>query len=201
MRDSALVSPSANRSCGSLVSAPIPAGLSARLNQSSAHKKRARRLPSAPQSFAVWRRLHLLAGIRSSSSSVGRSGSGFRSSASSGGRGGRSSVGRGGSSGSGFRSGVGCGGSSFSSSVRSGGSGVFSLAASRESESGAGSSGDENDLAHVWYSLNSEWTPPGPQHKAYVTVRKANLYGRLRRSNNALRPAMQAIGAWRANFG
>ncbi|MEN9683258.1 MAG: hypothetical protein RLZZ427_1009 [Pseudomonadota bacterium] len=91
-------------------------------------------MPSRPNSFAVWRRLHLLFG--SSSSSVGSSGVGR----------GRSSVGSGRSSS--VSSGVGGGvGSSFGSGV--GGSSFFSLlAAGRQSESGAGSGSSENDLAH-----------------------------------------------------
>ena len=68
-----------------------------------------------------------------------------------------------------FRSGT----NGFTGSVRSNGSGVssfrsssfnyfssfFSLVrASRESENASGGSCSENDLAHEWYSLNSEWT-------------------------------------------
>ncbi len=32
------------------------------------------------------------------------------------------------------------------------------MVASRKSQNSAGNGGSENDLAHVWYSLNSEWT-------------------------------------------
>ena len=114
-------------------------------------KKRGARFPPRPPIFAVRRRLHLLGGIRSSGSSVASSVGCSSSSVSC--RGGSigcnsSSVGCSSSFSSGF-------GSSFGSSF----GGFRSLfRAGRESESGAGSGSSENDLAHVWYSLNSEWT-------------------------------------------
>ncbi len=71
------------------------------------------------------------------------------------------------SSGSGIASGV----SSFRSSSFNFFSSFFSLVrASRESENASGGSCSENDLAHEWYSLNSEWTTHGTQPHGKPTL-------------------------------
>ena len=114
-------------------------------------KKRRAGFPPRAQSLRLiirqWRRLHLgsRTGSRASGVSSGRSGrTGSRSSR-------RTSVR---SSRSGSRTSV----RSSRGGVRSGRrSGISGLVASRERESGAGDGDSENDLAHLWYSLNSEW--------------------------------------------
>ena len=87
-----------------------------------------------------------------------------------------SSVGGTGSSVSGFRgSGNGITGSvgSISSSGINGFFGSFFsiLRAGRESENASGGGSSENDLAHEWYSLNSEWTTHGKQPRGKPTLR------------------------------
>jgi hypothetical protein len=99
-------------------------------------------------------------GVRSGASgSTGSSGSGVASGVSST-RSGAHGVS------SGFRTGSGSVarhvGSIRSGSVSGGFSSFFRLVrAGRESENASGGSSSENDLAHVWYSLNSEWTTHG----------------------------------------
>lgn len=154
--------------------------------------------PSRPNSFAVRRRLHLLGGIRSSSSSIGSSARGSRSGARSSG----SSVNRGARSdactSSSSTGSVSCSSSSIGcsvgSSVRSSSSSVFSLfrRAGRESESGAGSGSSENDLAHEWYSLNSEWTTRGLYNIYTGSSGKTTLSVDFAPSNSRLLAAMQA---------
>ena len=162
-------------------------------------QKRARRdVPTRPSDILAVR-LRLLSSLLGSSSVSSSAGSGVSSSRS----GFRSA-------GSGVNSGVRSGGASSASSVRSSRSGVsggvdgvrsgfggfsggrvFRLRAGRESES-ANHGGSENDLAHVWYSL--EQRVDQARHKAEP---KAYRSGRLRASNNRLRASMQALFAQR----
>ena len=130
--------------------------------------------------------IHMFAsGTGSSRSSVSSARSGVSSASGGGVSGARSGVG---GDSSGVRSGVGGGGSG----VRSGSSGVVSslFRAGRESESSASGGSGENDLAHEWYSLNSEWTGHGTRPCGKPTSSVA-----FSASNNGLRAAMQVLVA------